>query len=172
MNVTARCYRAHDPSWSFSPTSGEGARIRGGRFNVKGTATLYLTFAIETAVAEWLQSLSPRLEPMTICEYDVDCDDILDLTDPAVCKDAGIDPNDLACGWLSYQLRGEIAPSQKIAQDSIDRGAAGIIVPSFAPGASKGAKNLVLWSWGNNRPHKVMVYDPNARLPKDRSSWS
>lgn len=108
---------------------------------------------------------------MTICEYDVDCDDILDLTDSDVCKHEGIDPNDLACGWLSYQLRGEIAPSQKIALDSINRGQAGIIVPSFASGAAKGAKNLVLWSWEDDRPHKVTVYDPNARLPKDRSAW-
>lgn len=127
---------------------------------------------METAVAEWMQSLSARLEPMTICEYDVECDDIVDLSDPDICKSEGIDPADLNCGWLSYQLRGEVAPSQKVALDCIGKGYAGIIVPSFAPGAASDAKNLVLWTWGDAPPHTVKVYDPNKRLPKDRSSWT
>ena len=51
-------------------------------------------------------------------------------------------------------------------------GAAGVLVPSFANGATKDDQNLVLWRWGPDRPHKVMVYDPTGKLPKNQLSGS
>jgi RES domain-containing protein len=50
-------------------------------------------------------------------------------------------------------------------------GHAGILVPSFAPGAGPDDHNLVLWRWGARRPHKIRVYDPSGRLPKNQLSW-
>ncbi|WP_296615528.1 RES domain-containing protein [Sphingomonas sp.] len=41
-----RCYRGHNPVCSFSPISGEGSAITGGRFNRNGEATLYLSLDI------------------------------------------------------------------------------------------------------------------------------
>jgi len=35
----SRCYRAHDPRWSFKPLSGDGGAIRGARFNPKSMPT-------------------------------------------------------------------------------------------------------------------------------------
>jgi RES domain-containing protein len=29
----------------------------------------------------------------------------------------------------------------------------------------------VLWDWGPDLPHKVTVFDPSGRLPKDQLSW-
>jgi RES domain-containing protein len=51
------------------------------------------------------------------------------------------------------------------------RGHAGILAPSFAPGATHADNNLVLWKWGTELPHRVTVYDPSGRLPKDQLSW-
>jgi RES domain-containing protein len=49
---------------------------------------------------------------------------------------------------------------------------AGVLAPSYAPGASERDRNLVLWRWGPDLPHQVEVYDPSGRLPKNQLSWS
>ncbi|MCA1371118.1 RES domain-containing protein [Bradyrhizobium sp. BRP14] len=51
-------------------------------------------------------------------------------------------------------------------------GIAGVLVPSFAPGAHEDDRNLVLWTWSPNHPHRVAVDDPSGRLPRDQLSWS
>ena len=51
------------------------------------------------------------------------------------------------------------------------QGYAGLLTPSFAPGATESAHHLVLWKWGAELPTRVMVYDPSGRLPKDHLSW-
>ena len=66
--------------WSFSPLSGAGAAIHGGRFNPKGMPALYLSLSIDGAVTEAAQGFAGKLEPLTICLYEVDCDDIVDLS--------------------------------------------------------------------------------------------
>lgn len=80
MRFVGTCYRAHDPRWSFKPTSGEGAAIRGARFNPKGVPALYLGLSIMTAIKEISQGLPHRLDPTVLCSYDVDCEDVIDLT--------------------------------------------------------------------------------------------
>ncbi len=45
-------------------------------------------------------------------------------------------------------------------------------VPSFANGATPDDHNLVLWRWGSDLPHKVMVYDPTGKLPKNQMYWT
>lgn len=161
-----RAYRAHDPRWSFDPSSGKGAAITGGRFNRLGQDALYLALEPITALAECTQGFANRMLPLTLCEYDIDCADIADLTDANVRKALGVSEADMACGWLSIQRKGKIAPSQKIAQALIAKNIAGALVPSFVPGIDEGAVNLVLWKWGDRLPYKVTVYDPGGRLPK------
>jgi RES domain-containing protein len=78
---------------------------------------------------------------------------------------------DMACGWMSHQLAGRIAPSQAIAKRLRGRGYAGALVPCYVPGATSDNINLVLWQWGPDLPHKISVFDPNHRLPKDQRSW-
>jgi RES domain-containing protein len=58
-----------------------------------------------------------------------------------------------------------------LARRLITRGIAGILVPSFAPGATPGDDNLVLWDWSNRLPHRVTVFDPTGRLPRNQRSW-
>lgn len=151
--------------------SGKGAALSGGRFNRKGEATLYLALDAMTALIELTQGFSHRLLPMTMCEYDVDCGDIADLRDAAGRTRHGVERSDLACGWLTHQLGGSIAPSWRVADRLRAAGYRGILVPSFASGAGEANHNLVLWHWGPDLPHQVTVYDPSGRLPKNQLSW-
>jgi RES domain-containing protein len=72
------------PALSFDPHSGAGAARFGGQFNPPGVATLYTSLRLETARLEAQQGFPFRAQPMTPRAYDVDCADMLNLTDPAV----------------------------------------------------------------------------------------
>ena len=163
MRFRATCYRAHDPKWAFSPLSGEGARIYGGRFNPKGMPALYLALIVDGLFAEMGHDLAHRFEPLTVCSYEVDVEDIVDLrTDPVA---------DMDCAWRYEVASGREPASWRLARQSIAAGNAGLIAPSFAPGARPDMANLVLWKWGPDLPHRVVVHDPSGRLPKDQTSW-
>jgi RES domain-containing protein len=165
------CYRAHDPRWSFKPLSGEGTAIRGARFNPRGIPALYLALEIVTAVKEINQGFARKIEPSVLCSYEVDCEDIVDLrTEKGRIKN-GVSLDDMACAWFSDISQGRAPPSWTIARRLIEKGNAGILVPSFAPGATSADQNLVLWKWSDRLPHRVKVYDPSGRLPKDQLSW-
>jgi RES domain-containing protein len=166
------CYRAHDPRWAWSPISGEGAGAKGGRFNPIGTPALYLALTVEGMLAEMGHGFGHRFDPLTICSYNVDVDDIVDLrTDSGRAAEA-IDIASMACPWALDLATGKIPASWEIAKSLIAKGAAGILTPSFATGARPDMANLILWRWGPDLPHKVEVHDPSGRLPKDQLSWS
>lgn len=74
-------YRAHDPRFAFAPTCGEGAAAKGGRFNPVGTPALYLALTLEGMFVEMGHGFGHRLEPLTVCSYDIDVDDLVDLRD-------------------------------------------------------------------------------------------
>lgn len=171
MRFRGRCYRGHDPAWSFTPLSGEGAARRGGRFNRRGEPALYLSLDVMTAVGECSQGLAQRLQPLTMCEYDVDCDPVADLGDEAGRARHGVALADLGCAWLSAQLAGKEAASWRVKDALAGAGFCGAVVPSFVPGAGPANLNLVLWRWGPDLPHRVAVYDPGGRLPKSQLSW-
>lgn len=172
MRFIETCYRAHDPRWAFKPISGDGAAIRGARFNPKGVPTLYLALSIMTAIKEANQGLAYRIDPCVLCSYDVDCEDVVDLRTEEGRLSAGVDFEEMACGWMNFLAEGKRPPSWSIQERLVAQGAAGILVPSFAPGAEMGDHNLVLWKWSANLPHQVSVIDPSGRLPRDQLSWS
>lgn len=171
MRFQATCYRAHDPRWSFAPLSGQGAAIRGARFNPKGMPALYLALTIMTAVKEINQGFAHKIDPCVLCSYDVDCEDVVDLRNEEGRQADGVSFADMACAWFSDISQGREPPSWRIARSLVDAGKAGVLVPSFAPGATPADQNLVLWKWGKSLPHKVSVFDPSGRLPKDQLSW-
>ena len=76
MRFEGTCYRAHDPRWSFKPLSGDGAAIRGARFNPERMPALYLALGVMTAIKEANQGFAHKIEPWVLCSYDVACDDI------------------------------------------------------------------------------------------------
>jgi RES domain-containing protein len=167
------CYRALDPQWASEPLSGEGARKKGGRFNPIGQQALYLTFTIEGMFLEASHGFAHRFDPLTVCCYDVDASDVIDLRTNASRKRAGVNWNELDCPWLLDIAEGRQPASWRLALRLIKDGAAGILVPSFARGARRNVhRNLVLWKWGPDLPYQVTVYDPESRLPRNRSSWA
>jgi len=157
--------------WSFSPLSGAGAAINGGRFNPKGMPSLYLSLSIDGAVTEAAQGFAGKLEPLTICLYEVDCEDILDLSTVEGRDIGGVDLADMEAPWALDCAERRKPASQRLAERLIGQGAAGILAPSFARLARPDMVNLVLWRWGPNPPHRVKVHDPSGRLPKDMLSW-
>jgi RES domain-containing protein len=171
VRFRGRCFRAHDPGWAFAPLSGAGAAQRGGRFNREGKAALYLTLKPETAIAECGQGFAHRMPPITLCDYDVDCEPVADLSTEAGRAAHDVSMAELDCPWLALMLEGKKVPSHEVAERLEAEGYVGALVPSFAPGTRPEDINLVLWRWGVELPILVQVFDPNQRLPKDRRSW-
>ncbi len=165
-------FRAHDPKWAWAPTSGEGAASKGGRFNPIGTPALYLALTVEGMFLEMGHGLAHRFEPLTVCTYDVDVTDLIDLRTKKDQLAEGISPADLACAWAHDLSNGKKPAAWSLAERFISGGASGILVPSFAIGAREDMANLVLWKWGPDLPNKVVVHDPSNRLPRDQSSWT
>jgi RES domain-containing protein len=133
---------------------------------------LYLALDPITAIKEANQGLAHKIEPCVLCSYDVDCDDIADLSTDEGRANHGVDRADLACAWFSFLVEGKQPPTWPIVRRLRAEGAAGVLVPSFAPGATEADRNLVLWEWGDRPPHRVTVFDPSGKLPKDQLSWS
>jgi len=171
LRFRATCYRAHDPKWSFKPLSGDGAAIHGGRFNPKGVPALYLSLSIETAIREANQGFAFKIDPYVLCSYEIDCEDVIDLRADADRRAQSVTLDVLACAWFGDAKEGRVPASWQLARMFIARDAAGILVPSFAPGATPLDQNLVLWRWGSSLPHQVTVFDPSGRLPKNQLSW-
>lgn len=172
MRYKGRCFRGHDPGWSFAPLSGEGARRTGGRFNRVGRAALYLATEYDTAIAECTHGFARRMPPLTLCDYDVDVDPVADLTTERGRSELGVSLDDLACPWLALAEAGAPIPSRDIAERIGKDGFAGMQVPAFFPGAQPRHINLVLWRWGDQLPTRVRVHDPDRRLPRNRKSWT
>lgn len=164
-------YRAHHPAWAYDPESGEGAKRHGGRFNRAGTACFYAALSLETAWLEAQQGFAFKAQPLTICTYRAELADILDLTDPAVRECAGVNLSELGCAWERLAGGRKAVPTWELADRLIVGGCSGIIVPSFASRATSDDRNLVLWSWSREAPHRLAVIDDEQRLPRDQSSW-
>lgn len=171
MRLRRLVYRAHNPRWAFQPDSGRGAAIHGGRFNPVGMEALYTSLRLETAWLEAQQAFVFKAQPMTMVAYAVDCDEMLDLTDAATREGLGIALADLACAWEDMADRGQDPPSWALARRLKSEGHAGVIVPSFAHGATPADMNAVFWDWSPDLPRQVRVVDDHGRLPRDASSW-
>lgn len=171
MRFQGVCYRGHDPRWAFTPLSGDGAKLKGARFNPKGVPALYLALSINGLFREMTHGFSHRMDPLTVCEYTVDVDDVLDLRTDYDRTAASIALSVLNCPWAEDLANSRVPASWKVAKELIATGTAGILVPSFATGATADMTNLVLWKWGPALPHRVDVHDPSGKLPKDQTSW-
>lgn len=171
MRLIATAYRGHDPKWAFDPLSGAGAATHGGRFNPPGVPALYLALTPEGVFLEQGHGFARRFEPLTVCTYSLDVDDIADLTTEPARTAAGVSFGDLASAWFQDAAAGREPASWRIARRLIAQDAAGILVPSFAVGARPDMRNIVLWTWSSKPPHQVLLHDPNRRLPRDQPSW-
>jgi RES domain-containing protein len=151
--------------------SGDGAKSKGGRFNPVSVPALYLARTIEGCFLEQAHGFPLRFDPLTVCTYDLDIEGIVDLTTEPERRAADVEFSGLQCSWAEDMAAGREPASWKITTRLIREGASGIIVPSFARGARSDMHNVVLWKWGPDLPHRVLVHDPSGRLPKDQLSW-
>jgi RES domain-containing protein len=133
---------------------------------------LYLGLSIMTAVKEANQGFAHRIDPCVLCAYQVDCDDIADLRTEEGRRTFSIPLATMASAWAGAVAAGRRPASWSVYERLRPQGIAGVLVPSFAPGAEGEDANLVLWDWGPDRPHEVKVFDPSGRLPKDQLSWT
>ncbi|SIR44762.1 hypothetical protein SAMN05421828_13329 [Acidiphilium rubrum] len=109
---------------------------------------------------------------MTLCGYDVDCETILDLTDKDIRAASNVTLDDLGCAWKDLATRKIEPPSWAMMKRLAAGGVAGIIVQSFAIGATASDVNVIFWEWGDVPPCQVKVIDDAGRLPKNMSSWT
>lgn len=169
--LTDPAYRGHNPRWSFAPTSGEGARLRGGRFNPKGVPALYCSLRPETAWLEAQQGFAFKAQPLTLVAYDVNCVEMLDLTNDGTRTAVSTDLDELGCAWEDLADRHHEPPTWALARRLIGEGCAGILVPSFARGATERDVNAVFWEWAPTSPHQVREIGDEGRLPRNDLSW-
>jgi RES domain-containing protein len=126
---------------------------------------------IRDRLARGTAGLSVQGAADALCAYEVDCEDILDLTDTASLSAHGITSADLACPWKDLSTRGIKPPTWEITERLFEVGTSGVIVPRFAKGAVAADVNAVFWDWAPDPPHQVRVIDDDRRLPRDASSW-
>jgi RES domain-containing protein len=132
---------------------------------------LYTTLDPKTSWMEAQQGMPFKAQPLTLVVYRVDCERVVDLTDPFVLSAVGIADEILSCPWGDLATRGLTPPTWELAETLIHAGHHGVLVPSFAPGTGKADLNLVLWCWSDGAPFRVEVIDDFSRLPKDDASW-
>jgi RES domain-containing protein len=160
---SGKLYRALNPVYAKTPLSGEGAKRYGGRFNPRGVPALYCSLSIMTAIREANQVGS--LQPTTLVSYDAEIEAVFDGTDSNALETEGYDQTLISANsWRDeMKAKGE-ARTQTMARALIAKGYQGLLVRSFAQGASKSDLNLVLWQWGETPPSRLTLIDDENRL--------
>ena len=162
MKYQGKLYRALNPVYAREPLSGRGAELYGGRFNPKGMPALYTSVTAITALKEANQAGS--LQPTTLVSYDADITPLFDTRDGALLNDHGIKAQTLGTAtWRDDMNVFSEAPTQRLARTLKNEGFCGLIVRSFAPGATDADINVVLWTWGDILPHQLILIDDEQR---------
>ena len=153
-------YRALNPVYAREPLSGRGAELYGGRFNAKGVAALYTALDPAGALRESNQAGS--LQPTILVSYKADLGPIFDTLDTGLLSKYGMSDAELAdLGWRAKMLGGQPVPTQDFSIKLITHGFVGMLVRSFAKGASANDFNIVLWRWTGVGCGLAVVDDEN-----------
>jgi RES domain-containing protein len=108
-----------------------------------------------------------KIDPCTLRSYEGVRDDIADRRNTENHADNTAKLDDLVRPWLAILAAFEpsLSSGWHPSQDK------DVLGQSFTLGIVPDDHNPVLWHWGENSPHKVRVFDPSWRLPKDQLSW-
>ena len=160
-----KLYRALNPIYAREPLSGRGAERYGGRVNPKGVPALYTSLSVLTALREANQVGS--LQPTVLVSYEAEIEAIFDSRDAALLAAEGVDAPALADPTWRDQMRSDgEARTQALARRLIAAGYNGLLVRSFAAGATADDLNLVLWRWSDGTPHRLTLIDDEGRLSR------
>ncbi|BCH30542.1 hypothetical protein MesoLjLc_24720 [Mesorhizobium sp. L-8-10] len=160
-----KLYRALNPIHAREPLSGRGAELYGGRFNPRGMPALYLSLSVMTALREANQA--GNLQPTTLVSYDAQIDGVFDTRNEAALDAEGMDLAGLAdSSWRDRMKTTGEAPTQTFARRLVASGHNGLLVRSFAPGATVEDVNLVLWRWSDAAPFRLVLIDDEKRLSR------
>lgn len=163
MRYEGKLYRALNPIYAREPFSGRGAELYGGRFNPKGMPALYTSLSVLTALREANQV--GNLQPTTLVSYDAAFERVFDSRDQDALQAEGMDSAAIAdATWRDQMKASGEARTQGFARRLIATGYHGLLVRSFAPGATRDDLNLVLWKWGENAPVRLTLIDDENRL--------
>ncbi|RFB81302.1 RES family NAD+ phosphorylase [Methylovirgula sp. 4M-Z18] len=165
LRYDGKLYRALNPIHAREPLSGLGAEIYGGRFNPKGVPALYTSLSVMTALREANQV--GNLQPTTLVAYEAEIENIFDCSDETALAAKGMDVSLLAgATWRDEMKATGEAKTQGFARHLISIGYNGLLVRSFAAGATHADKNLVLWKWADNPPARLILIDDEHRLSR------
>lgn len=104
------------------------------------------------------------LQPTTLVSYRAEIEVVFDATDATALAAVGFDNTALADPTWRDQMRTEgEARTQRFARDLMAQGYNGLLVRSFAKGATRGDLNLVLWRWHASAPSRLELIDDERR---------
>ena len=165
VQYRGKLYRALNPVYAREPLSGRGAELYGGRFNPRGLPAIYASLSVMTALREANQV--GNLQPTTLVSYDAEINGVFDCRDDRALAAEGMDAGALAdSAWRDQMRASGEARTQAFARRLIAGGYHGLLVRSFAPGATADNLNLVLWRWGNSAPARLILIDDENRLSR------
>ncbi len=160
-----KLYRALNPAYASEPLSGSGAKLYGGRFNPKGTAALYTSLSVMTALREANQV--GNLQATTLVCYDAVVERLFDCRGETALSAEGRDATALADDtWRDHMKAGGEARTQALARRLIAAGYNGLLVRGYAPGSTAEDLNLVLWRCGKDAPARLVLIDDENRLSR------
>ena len=108
-----------------------------------------------------------NLQPTTLVAYEADIESIFDCRAEDALMAHGMDVAALADPTWRDQMKstGE-SRTQSFAGKLLRSGYAGLLVRSFAVGATANDLNLVLWRWGPTAPARLELIDDENRLAR------
>ena len=163
MRFSGPLYRASNTIYTREPLSGRGAELYGGRFNAKGTPALYAALDVMTAIREANQV--GALQPTTLVSYDAEIEQVFDTRDTVALTAQGVDAASLtSTSWRDEMRATGLSRAQAFARQLVALGFHGLLVRSFAPGATAGDLNLVLSSWSSRVSNRLTPIDNENRL--------
>ena len=155
-------YLALNPVYARDPLSGRGAELFGGRFNAKGTPALYTALDPATALRE--ANRAGSLQPTVLVSCRADLGPVFDSRNSSQLEGRGMSESALADpGWRTKMIEGKAVPTQDFANDLMADGFAGLLIRSYAKGASGADLSIVLWRWAG-ADCELEIVDDEGRL--------